>query len=276
MHALLAVDWEWELRGIIIVIIAVATLCGSVYLILGTNLGARLGFLVALAGLAGWMFILGATWWTYSKGLLGDEPSWQPVAGKTIIREYESLSELGLLDAPFTKTDDVTADAESVEALLVDQDWAKLDSALPSYQQAASAGTEVLIEAKTFAAGEFQVVNVFDIGGQRSPILFDGKVDFLAFFHKPHYVLVEIAPLVPQRTEPGRAPARSVIDTSRPHEYVYMIRDLGSKRVPAAIITISSLIIFLLTCWLLHTRDQRVRENRSASPSKTTALPAGA
>ena len=45
MSALLAIGWEPELRGIIIVIIAVGTLCGSVYLILGTNLGARLGFL---------------------------------------------------------------------------------------------------------------------------------------------------------------------------------------------------------------------------------------
>ena len=91
MNALLAINWQPELRGILIVIIAVGTLCGSVYLILGTNLGARLGLLVAMAGLAGWMFLLGATWWTYSKGLLGDEPTWQPVAGKTIIREYEDL-----------------------------------------------------------------------------------------------------------------------------------------------------------------------------------------
>lgn len=270
MSALLAINWEPELRGIIIVIIAVGTLCGSVYLILGTNLGARLGFLVALAALSGWMFILAATWWTYSKGLLGQEPSWKPVAGKTIIREYSSLSELGILDTPFTPTDDVTADAARVDAQLVEEDWAKLDSALPKYQQAASAGTVVVEESKTFGPGEFQVVNVFDIGGHRSPIFWSGRLDFLAFFHKPHYVLVEIAPLVPQRTEPGRAPARAVIDTSRPHEYVYLIRDLGQKRVPAAIICISSLLIFLLSCWLLHTRDQRVRENRSAK-----ALPAG-
>ncbi len=59
MSALLAVNWEWELRGTLIVIISVGVLCGSLYLILGTNLGARLGFLVALAGLAGWMFLMG-------------------------------------------------------------------------------------------------------------------------------------------------------------------------------------------------------------------------
>ena len=64
MNALLAINWEPEIRGILIVIISVGVLCGSVYLILGTNMGARLGFLVALAGLAGWMFLMGAIWWS--------------------------------------------------------------------------------------------------------------------------------------------------------------------------------------------------------------------
>ena len=66
MNALLAINWEPEIRGILIVIISVSVLCGSVYLILGTNMGARLGFLVALAGLAGWMFLMGAIWWFIS------------------------------------------------------------------------------------------------------------------------------------------------------------------------------------------------------------------
>ena len=260
--------WEWELRGTLIVIMAVGVLCGSLYLILGTNLGARLGFLVALTGLAGWMFILGAVWWTYGKGLLGQDPTWQPVAGKTVIREPGSLYEVGVVDAPFTPTDDPAADAVAVQSLLKDT-WGQLNSALPSFAQAGSAGSVFLEESGAYAAGEFQVVSVFEKGGERSPTFWDDRIDFLAFFHKPHYALVEVAPLVPQRAEPGRAPARAVIDTSRPHEYVFMIRDMGSKRVPSAIICISSLVIFLTLCWMLHTRDRRVALNRSAK-----ALPA--
>ena len=107
--------WEWELRGTLIVIMAVGVLCGSLYLILGTNLGARLGFIVALTGLAGWMFIMGAVWWTYGKGVLGRDPTWQPVAGKTVIREPGSLYEVGIIDAPFTPTDDPAADAAAVQ-----------------------------------------------------------------------------------------------------------------------------------------------------------------
>lgn len=264
MSALLAVNWHWELRGTLIVIISVAVLCGSVYLILGTNMGARLGFLVALSALAGWMFIMGAIWWTYGKGLLGQDPSWKPMAGKTIIRDSGKLSEVGILTSPFEPTGDSVADSTAVKAQLQVEGWTRLDSALPSYQQAGSAGGVLLEESKAFAAGGYTVVNVYDRGGERRPSFWHNRIDFLAFFHAPHYAVVEVAPLMPQRTEPGRAPARAVIDTSRPHEYVYMVRDLGNKRVPAAIITISSLLIFLILVSLMHTRDRRVMANRAA------------
>ena len=77
----LAIGWEPELRGILIVIIAVVMLCGSIYLVLATNLGARLGFLVALAGLAGWMILMGIIWLIYGIGLQGPDPSWAGGAG---------------------------------------------------------------------------------------------------------------------------------------------------------------------------------------------------
>lgn len=261
MSALLAVGWEWELRGTLIVIIAVGVLCGSVYLILGTNMGARLGFLVAFTALAGWMFIMGGIWWTYGKGLLGPEASWKPVGNTTIIRDQSALSGVGILQSPVESSGDATKDAATVVTALQSNGWKQLDSALPSFQQAGSAGSVFMDESKALKAGEFTVVNVFDKGGQRTPSFWKNRIDFLAFFHKPHYSLVEVAPLVPQRAEPGRAPARAVIDTTRSHEYVYMIRDLGSKRKPAAVICISSFIILLVGCWLLHRRDRVVEEN---------------
>ena len=41
--ALLAISWEPELRGVLTVILGTVAFMGSVYLILGTNIGARLG-----------------------------------------------------------------------------------------------------------------------------------------------------------------------------------------------------------------------------------------
>ena len=54
----LAFGWQPEIRGIVVVLIAVGVLMGSVYLILSTDLGARLGLLVALGALFGWLTIL--------------------------------------------------------------------------------------------------------------------------------------------------------------------------------------------------------------------------
>ena len=143
---------------------------------------------------------------------------------------------------------------------------------MPSYQQAGAAASVFVEESGAMANGEFQVVNVFDKGGQRSPQLFNGKLDFLAFLHTPHYSVVEVAPLVKQREELGRAPAKPEIDTTRSHQYVYMIRDLGAKRKPAGFITVGSLAVFLMLCYLLHSRDRRVIANRSvkALPVQTS------
>jgi hypothetical protein len=272
MSAIVSVTWEPQLRGILITIIAISVFCGSIYFLLSTNLGARLGFLVAFAALAGWMFILGSVWWAYGKGLLGPDASWAPVSGRTVLQTPTAVNDSGALSDPVTVDSSASPEdsAAAVDAQFVKDGWKKLDPSLPKYQQAGAAASTLLEEADAFAAGDFEVINVFDKGGQRSPQLFNGKLDFLAFFHKPHYAVVEVAPLVKQRDEPGRAPAKPEIDTTRNHQYVYMIRDLGAKRKPAGFITVGSLIIFLMLCYLLHTRDRRVMANRAAR-----ALPAG-
>lgn len=266
MAALLAISWQPELRGILITIIALTTFCGSCYFLLSTNLGARLGFLVALAALAGWMFLMGATWWSYGKGLLGPDASWAPISGRTVLQTTAAVNDSGALSDPVVVSGnaDPSTSAQAVDKQFVTDGWKKLESSVPSYQQAGAAASVFVEESGAMANGEFQVVNVFDKGGQRSPQLFHGRFDFLAFFHKPHYAVVEVAPLVKQRDEPGRAPAKPEIDTTRVHQYVYMIRDLGAKRKPAGFITVGSLAVFLMLCYLLHTRDRRVAANRSA------------
>jgi len=145
--------------------------------------------------------------------------------------------------------------AAATQQALVSEGWNKLPEDDQGRGQAVAAADEIVqIEAELYAAGEYQAVDVYTRGGERWPKIGD-KIDFLAFFHKPHYAVVEIAPVIPQRVEPGRAPARPVIDESQPHQYVVMLRDLGTKRQPAAFITIGSTIIFLVCCWMLHRRD---------------------
>ena len=272
MLSLLAVNFEPQLRGIIIVAIAVGGLIGGTYLVVGTNLGARLGFLVVLAGLFGWMAIMGSIWWTYGIGLKGREPSWQPGEPTTIVRSSDLLDDAEIMLTPMQPSGDAVADAAAASTALQSEGWMLLQESDPRRGQAVASADEIIQkEAEEFALGEYVSVAVYDKGGDRWPKI-NESLDFVAFFHEPHYSIVEVAPIVPQRVEPGRAPARPVIDETQAHRYVYMLRDLGTKRQPSVFITIGSLIIFLLLCRLLHVRDLRLRENLTAdSGSRSSA-----
>ncbi len=260
--SLLAIGWEPELRGLLTVIIAVVILVGSVYGIMATNLGGRLAFLVTLAGLAGWMMLMGAAWLIYGIGLRGPDPSWEPVAGSSVLQGADAVNAAGVLDPTADVPDDANAteSATVVSETFLEQGWVVLDQASPAFGQAQAAATELLIEEEAFVAGQFEIVEVFDIGGERYPKLGD-SIDFLAFRHTPHYVVAEAASLVPVRTEPGRAPARPEIDETRERVYVYMIRDLGARRQPPVVLMIGGGLIFLALCYLLNRRDRNQRAN---------------
>ncbi len=73
------ISWDLEVRGILVVATGSIVLIGSVWLIIATNSGARLSTLVTLAGLMGFMTILGISWWMYGSGWKGADPSWQTI-----------------------------------------------------------------------------------------------------------------------------------------------------------------------------------------------------
>src|SRR5262245_13397188 len=78
ISTLAGISWDPQIRGVLVVAIGVTVLMGSVYLLLTTNLGHRLGFLIALAAFFGWMTILGTFWWIRpsATGPAGDPPKW--------------------------------------------------------------------------------------------------------------------------------------------------------------------------------------------------------
>jgi len=69
--------WDPEIRGLLTVALGMAILGGSVWLLLVTNTGTRLGSLIALAGFWGWMFVMGIFWWIYGIGWAGSLPTWE-------------------------------------------------------------------------------------------------------------------------------------------------------------------------------------------------------
>jgi hypothetical protein len=248
----LAVTWNPFLRGIIVVLIAVAVLCGSTYFLLLTNLGARLGFLVAMAGLFGWLALMSAVWVIYGIGLKGKDPTWQPVA---VINQPEALATNPIIGGD--------GFLQSTETQKVDG-WRLLAEDDPERGQAVAASDDIIVnQAQIFKAGEYLTVAVFDKGGARYPIF--GDFDFFAFFHRPHYALVQVQPVIKQNTEPGKAPPTPQADPTQPPRFVLMERDLGNRRRPAAFIFLGSTLIFLYLCWVLHRREKLVAANRSAT-----------
>ncbi len=277
LATLLAIGWEPELRGLLTVMIGAAVWMGSIYLILGTNLGARLGFLVSLAGLFGWMALMGAVWWIYGIGLTGDVPSWEGVTGSTVIQEVDLLYQAGVLEDPIEVTVETPSAeaAAAVEEQMLAQGWTEVDPSAPEFGQAQASAEIFLEEEDALEAGSYTVTAVYEVDPPAESAYpkfgENGEFDQLAFFHKPYYTLVEVAPYAEVLTEPGRAPIAPEIDETRQRQYVYMIRDLGSLREPAGYITIGSTIVFLMLCWLLHRRDRFVAQNLARKSADTTA-----
>jgi len=79
------VSWDPEIRNILSLGVGVGILVGSVFLLLSTNTGPRTGVLIGLAGLLGWMTIMGLIWWIYTGspaslgGMKGTPSHWRVV-----------------------------------------------------------------------------------------------------------------------------------------------------------------------------------------------------
>jgi hypothetical protein len=294
---MLAINWEFELRGILTVIMGVAVLMGSVYLVLMTNLGARLGFIVTLAAFAGWMALMGGIWWIYGIGLKGDAATWKVIEmnrGDLSTAQLDQASRLGQDLAP------LEASSSSAAAALTDMfkkaedtqsppELAGWDGMLASNRargEAQAAVDAFLTNSKEFEAGTYVPVAAFEIGGKDlrpakvckpriihshwsgcpDRIGYRLKTIFVQPFHPPHYaaLMVQAATPASLNVRPGEAPPIKQVDEAQPLYTIIMERDLGSKRLPPAMVTLGSIIIFTVLVWRLHDRDKREMEARAA------------
>ena len=352
-----AINFRPEIAGVLVVLVGVVVLLGSVYLLLATNTGARLGFLLALTGLFGWMFIMGVTWWIYGIGYKGPDPSWQIdeiVFGELDQSANEDVHDLNLRDAELVAAltaadpdaaaltgsqipkslsdvagvnpwlvEEVTSEqgasllvagSEIVGYVDADGEWVSGDVAVSfSGDEAVDEnGNSATVEVVTyrFDAGGWNVVEgadpfrgeaqaaadaalveyvsavespaayvalgTFDLGGKPSASgdgLWDGVANKISNTFRPthpeHYAVVQTAMVVPQTPQPGEAPPLPVIDEEQEIMSVVMTRDLGSKRLPPALLTLFSLAMLLLLSWMLTARDERAVELEGTDQGKT-------
>ena len=234
---LLALSWNPQVRGGLYVLISVLILCGSGALILGTNLGGRLGFQAAAAGLFGFFVVIGLTWWVYGIGPQGKAPTWVP--------RFTVQGDLGQVDSQILEG--------------FPRGWEELDLADPAVADALPISDAELTGDGVFESpADYLPVAALEKGGETyGPF---GVFNFrpLNLWHKTHYLIVQVQAVEPQEAIPGAAPPRPRVDPNATPAAVVMVRDLGSLRLNPAVFTIASALLFGLLVYQLHTRDKEL------------------
>src|SRR3546814_1305967 len=144
LHTLAGIAWDPQIRGFLATAVGVVVLMGSVYLLVGTNLGSRFGFLISGAAFFGWMTLMGLTWWVYGTiGMLGTAPHW--VVSEVVYPDLNAaaLDVAHTLDTsplpPAEEYKDLEPDA--LEDLIADVEpelngWELLPESTPSFGEA--------------------------------------------------------------------------------------------------------------------------------------------
>jgi len=307
VHLFAGLAWNPGVRGILVVLVGVVVLCGSVYLILGTNLGSRLGLLVALTGLFGWLVILTLIWWLLPPaiGPRGNPASWKPIEvyinGDGDAAKTRSLDELvapsslpssdRILAANqqlaeeypngFTLSDLKGSHADIVEQFLPADSlngW-KLVSTSNAGEAQTAADAALAASGLFQTNGEYKKLDVWQFGGK--PTLADDCPDggsLCRAWHRvssafqiknpPHFAVVQVQRVVPQTPVPGQAPPIPKVDPSQPVISVVLIRDIGNERVIPFLYFVISLSLFVLFAWALHSRDKTLMKNKELAASK--------
>ncbi len=246
-----AISWEPQIRGALAVLIGFVVLCGSVYLLVATNSGARTGLLISIAGLFGWFSIMGIVWWVYGIGWKGDAPSWEAI-------------EINF-DGGHTAVTEVVADDPELES------WEVIAVDNPAFGELQAAATSALADADIFdAPADFVIDDAHETGGKpdrESDAVIDRVTNrignTLRITNPPHYAVVRVQGAVdPGETQPGEAPPVPEADPQQPEIAVILERNIGNLRVRPAVFSIVSMIVFGITANVLHRRDKREAENR--------------
>ena len=243
--------WYPTILGVLVVVAGVSLFCGSVYLLLATNLGARLGFLVAAAGLSGFMVLLSCLWLTTASPLntlKGRVPTWKAV---------ESIKGG---DLSKSKIPAVARDHQGRRGHGSDRAVEREGVGRPGRRDP---GGDAGLERRGRTANKFAlytsttdylVPKYYEIGGGNifSQFKFhvSGQFPIVHFsLHKPHFAVVNICPIDQEAliVPFGEPPPTPKCDTTKPINSVVFERDLGSVRVPPFVALVTSSILFTLT-----------------------------
>jgi hypothetical protein len=230
-------DLIGRLRGYAIVVFAVGLFCGSIYLVLATNLGSRMGFLVSFASLSGFLAMLGLIWFTNLtplNALHGPPPHW-------LLKE--------IVDNP--------AQAKTEKVRNIEKDGKLLDAAEQGEVKATVDGivTAQGSENKLFeTSADYVVVRAERIGG--------GNLSF--FRHRPLFAVMVIQGAKKVDPLPGGAPPPPQADPAKPVKHVVLERDLGAMRQPPLVMSLAFGILFALSLYGMHNMERSEQKAKAA------------
>jgi hypothetical protein len=257
---LAALTWDPQIRGFLIVLTGILILPGSVYLLLATNMGAKVGFLLAAAGLSGWIAVLAITWAIFGIGMRGSEPTWKVKEIITGDVGQSTVPIMGGFPKGWKRLPPGSAELADAQAAA---DATLAPSSAPAKPGETPKPPAFASPFKTTA--DYVAVAGYRRGGDNSLFAIRHHQFFLR--HSPHYDVIEVQPALNQTGGPGGAPPRPVPDPAQPVTSVVMIRDLGSLRFPQTVLAVSSLLIFGLTTYTLHRRDKEIMALRQQQPA---------
>ncbi len=253
-----ALEWNVTTRGILFPAIMFIILCGATYVILATNVGNRLGFLLANAGFWAWMVLMTVTWMIYGIGLKGTPPAWQ-------VREV--ITEVGN-----AQSDKVATLAQGLESGKLPKGWSEVKEGTPTRGEASSAADAHLILEKLFdSSTKYAHIAGYEIGGAQRIKLRPrlerggdwwnpGDYRFMGLLHQKRYYVDRIAPykLDAFGAVALDANRKPIIDDTKPVLNSVMVRNQGNLRQPAFKVFLASLILLIISTRALHKRDRQV------------------
>jgi hypothetical protein len=269
--------WYPTILGVLVVISAVALFCGTPYLLLATNMGSRLGFLVATACLAGLMVLLSLLWLTNPSPvntLKGRIPGWVAVQsienGDIAKAEIEAVRDIDNSGSEASEAD-VTNLKAAVDANLIvtkNEQTGEILSASGGDFAVYQAATDYLVTRNqvTGGGGLFSQVSV-DFGGSWPWVHVS--------LHKPLYAVVttcEVDPsLAPEEVPYGAKPPTPKCD-GEDRQLLVLRKDLGSLRVPPFVSLIAFSLLFGLTLLCLHWRERDLQEQAARVADEADAI----
>jgi hypothetical protein len=286
---LAALKWDPTIRGILFPTIMFVILCGSSYLIMATNVGNRLSFLLANAAIWGWIALMCVIWLIYGIGLKGKSPAWN---GREAIvniadAQYEKMTILPLeagkkvkgwkevLEGTPTRGEassrvDAYLKAKTAEggAQLVPEKGEATYVAVAAYET----GGEQIFKFRPRKIADVQAKKAENgkpaIKGESHPWYVPTSYRFMGLLHgERHYVQINRFYELDEKGGVVKdAAGKPILDAKKKPFFVHAVRNQGKLRQPAWIILFASLILFVISTLSLHRRDKAVMSTMKLNP----------